>query len=97
MDNTNLTESKEFQKAVELVKIDRIEQIESLLKDIYLSTKEVLTVDEACKITGFKKSYMYKLTHLKKIPHYRPTNGAVFFDKVELIEWLKQNKQEVKK
>lgn len=97
MDAMNLTESKEFEKAAELAKMDRIERIEDLLKDIYLSTKDVLTVDEACKITGFKKSYIYKLTHLKQIPHYKPTNGAVFFDKVELMDWMKQNKQEVKK
>lgn len=55
-------------------------------------TKEVLTSDEAAKYMGISKSYLYKLTMNREIPHYKPMGKVVYFDRKELEEWLKRNK-----
>jgi len=56
-----------------------------------LSQKEVLNFDEACTFTGLGKSYMYKLTSGQKVPHFKPFGKMVFFNRVELENWLLQN------
>lgn len=55
-------------------------------------TKEVLTSDEAASYMGVSKSYLYKLTMRREIPHYKPTGKIVFFNRSELEEWLQRNK-----
>lgn len=54
--------------------------------------KEILTFEEARIYMGVSESTLYKLTYEKKIPHYKPNGGRVYFDKDELIAWLKRNK-----
>jgi len=49
-------------------------------------------MDEVSRYTGYEKSYLYQLTSGKKIPHFKPTNGAVFFRRDELEEWLSRNR-----
>ena len=55
--------------------------------------KAALSVSEAATFTGFSKFYLYKLIHQKKIPHYKPMGGRVFFRPVELEAWLFKNPQ----
>lgn len=74
-----------------------LKEIKDLIETLILTTKEVYTLSDVAKLTGFKKSYLYHLTSTNRIPHYKPTNGVVFIDKEELLEWMKQNKVEVKK
>lgn len=59
-----------------------------------LSNKEVLTASEACAYTGFSKSYLYKLTSRREIPHYKPSGKMVYFNRHELEAWLQSNKVE---
>ena len=54
--------------------------------------KEVLTFKEAKNYMGVSESTLYKLTYEKKIPHYKPNGGRVYFDKDELVAWLKRNR-----
>ncbi|MCC8199658.1 MAG: helix-turn-helix domain-containing protein [Tannerellaceae bacterium] len=54
--------------------------------------KEILTVDEVAKMTGLSKSYLYVLTHSKRIPHYKPNGGRVYFERGEVIAWLLTNR-----
>ena len=56
--------------------------------------KEMMTFKEACEYTGFEPSYMYKLTSQHKIPHSKPTGGKIFFNRKEIVQWLRQNKNE---
>lgn len=76
--------------------ISRLERIENILVgkaiDSKVSRKRVLTLEEAVKYTGFSKPYMYKLTHMRKIPHYKPTGKLIMFDLDELEKWLLQNR-----
>ena len=50
--------------------------------------KEMMTFAEAAAYMGVSKSYLYKLTHLRKIPHYKPTGKLVYFKRAEVNEWL---------
>lgn len=60
--------------------------------DMSTANKEVLTLSEALEYTGFSKSYMYKLTHWGRIPHYKPGGKMIFFNRVELENWLMKNR-----
>ncbi|WP_290093234.1 helix-turn-helix domain-containing protein [uncultured Duncaniella sp.] len=60
-------------------------------KNVVLTQKEVLTLDEAARYTGLKKSYLYKLTASRVIPHYKPNGKNCFFRRAELEEWLTSN------
>ena len=69
-----------------------IEQRLSNIESLMLTTKDTLTLDEVAYYTGFGKSYLYKLTHQKEIPHYKPTGGKIFFSRAEIDQWLQQNR-----
>ena len=75
---------------MELLKevLNRIEQLET----IYLNQKTVLNLDEASKFLSISKSYLYKLTHKGTIPFYKPNGKHIYFNRLELEEWLQSNK-----
>ena len=52
-----------------------------------------LSLTEAVEYTGFKKSYLYKLTCLNAIPFYKPNGGKIFFTKEDLDTWLSRGRQ----
>jgi len=65
----------------------------SEIRDLLLLQKDVFTISEVCSYTGFEKSYIYKLTSARKIPHFKSPGGKnVFFLRVEINEWLTQNR-----
>lgn len=49
--------------------------------------KELITLEEAARFLGFKKSYLYKLTSTKQIPFYKYGGRVVAFDPVALQAW----------
>jgi excisionase family DNA binding protein len=51
----------------------------------------VLTFEQGCKLLGYKKSYVYKLTHQGTIPFSKPNGKRIFFDKKELEAWILGN------
>ena len=65
----------------------RVEELEQML----FLTKNVLSSDEASKFLNLSKSYLYKLTSGNLIPHYKPQGKMLYFEKVELEAWLRQN------
>ncbi|MEE4196572.1 MAG: helix-turn-helix domain-containing protein [Bacteroidales bacterium] len=65
----------------------RLKSIEELL---HLS-KKVLNIDEVCKLTGLSKSSIYRCTHKGTIPFYKQAKH-LFFDKLEIESWLKENR-----
>ncbi len=68
--------------------LERFNKLENLI----LSTqKSVLNIDEVCSFTGLSKSTIYKLTMSGGIPHYKQAKH-LYFDRVEIIEWLKSNR-----
>ena len=72
-----------------LIEIDnRLRRIEGLL----LQKKKVLNFDEAVTLTGYSKSYLYRLTSSNSIPHYKPSGKVIFFDREELESYLLSHK-----
>ncbi|WP_421811064.1 helix-turn-helix transcriptional regulator [Flagellimonas sp.] len=56
--------------------------------------KNILNLKEACEYTGFSKSHLYKLTHYRKIDHYKPNGKNIFFKKVDLENYMLKGKRE---
>lgn len=69
-------------------------ELQELKQLLTIQNDEPLTIDEACKYTGYKKSYLYKLTCLKLIPFYKPNDKKIFFSKNELRYWIFRNRQD---
>lgn len=70
-----------------------IQEIVNMVTDNTLfCTKEVLTSDEAARYMGVAKSYLYKLTMRRQIPHYKPMGGRCYFNRLELEQWLQNNR-----
>ena len=49
--------------------------------------KELITLEEAARFLGFKKSYLYKLTSTKQIPFYKYGGRDIAFDPAALQAW----------
>ena len=62
----------------------RLERIENLLLD----KKKVLNFNEATIFLNLSKSHLYKLTSSNEIPHYKPNGKRIYFNRVELENWL---------
>lgn len=65
------------------------------IKQLLISNKKILTLNELVTYTGYKKSYIYRLTHSNKIPYSRPSGGMIFFDKDQIDSWLMSNHQDL--
>lgn len=57
-----------------------------------LDNKEVLTLNEVSNYTGLSKSHIYRLCSTGGIPFYKPFGKVNYFDRLEVIQWLKQNR-----
>lgn len=68
---------------------DKISNIENKL---LISTKEVLTLEEVAIYTGLSKSHIYKLCSTNDIPFYKPQGKVNYFNRVEIENWLQQNR-----
>lgn len=53
-----------------------------------------LTLIEASNYLNISKSFLYKLTHLKKITHFKPNGKKIYFQRADLNKWLFRNKRE---
>ncbi len=80
--------TEKFKQVADLItaRLDAIERYS------LLSAKNVLTLDDVAILTGLSKSHLYKLTSSKQIPHYKPNTKSMYFDRVEIEEWMKQNR-----
>lgn len=56
------------------------------------ATKDVLTSDETALYMGISKSYLYKLTMRRQIPHYKPLGKMCYFNRREIEAWLQSNR-----
>lgn len=57
------------------------------------SEKNILSVREACEYMDISESFMYKLTHGKLLPYYRPNGKKIYFQKNDLEAWMTRNRQ----
>jgi excisionase family DNA binding protein len=63
-----------------------------LLASAVMTNKPVLNIPEASIYTGLAESYLYKLTSTQEIPHFKPRGKMIYFNRVELDNWLQQNR-----
>lgn len=73
-----------------------LEELKSQLNRIeeytLLAAKNVLSVDDACLLTGLSKCLIYRLTRENKIPYSKPNGKNIYFDRHELETWLRRNR-----
>lgn len=69
-----------------------LQEIKQILTAQTLQNDEHLDFSQAVEFTGFKKSYLYKLTCLKKISYFKPNGKKIYFSKKDLREWIFRNR-----
>ena len=70
--------------------LKKLDNIESMLQQQNINTKEVLSFSEASLLLDVSHSHLYKLTSTKQIPHYCPQGKKLYFERAELLQWMKK-------
>lgn len=86
---TNVQKDTDLHQQVEELK-ERMKAMENILDN----GKEILTVEEAAKFMGIARSSLYKMTSDQLIPFYRPNGKMIYFEKSDLLEWVRQNRED---
>ena len=73
-----------------LLKVESQEHRIEVLENILNVAKEVLNLEEASLVLGISKSSLYKMTHKHELPFYRPNGKLIYFEKTELLKWMRQ-------
>jgi excisionase family DNA binding protein len=71
----------------------KLNQIEQKLDEQNLLKKEVLNFSEACQYLDISESHLYKLTSRKQVPHFCPQGKKLYFNRMELDQWLQTNRK----
>ena len=79
-------------KELKTVDPDVIKERLKSLEDAIYTTKEILNMKDVCQYLDISQSLLYKLTCTGEIPHFKPRGKMIFFEKKELIAWIKRNK-----
>ena len=88
-----MTQLNSVQKDTQLNKqIADLQKRVDALEDILEAGKVVLTVEEAAKFMGMARSSLYKMTSDQTIPFYRPNGKMIFFEKTDLLSWIRKNR-----
>lgn len=88
-------------------RFDTIEKLISELKDMYLKKIEVISntggteprlikIDEAAKLIGYKKGYIYELIYRNAIPYIKK-GRSIRFDPTELDAWMRSDRPNILK
>ena len=64
---------------------EQLKRIESILSK---QMDKPMSFQEACSYLNFSKSYLYKCTHKRLIPYYKPGGKKISFSKKDLDEWI---------
>ena len=72
--------------------IEQLNEIKMMITKGNQFQKEIFTIKDLMAYRGFSDSTIHKLSAKKLIPHNKPTNGALFFDRVEIVAWIREHK-----
>jgi excisionase family DNA binding protein len=64
----------------------------SLKEEQRVRDEEILSLNEAAKFLKASKSFMYKMTSQKLLPHFIPGGKKIYFKKSDLENWLLNNR-----
>lgn len=78
-------------KELKSIEPDVINQRFKSIEEALYSTKDILNMKEVCQYLDISQSLLYKLTCNGEIPHFKPRGKIIFFEKKELIKWIKNN------
>ena len=84
----NARKGSRLQRQIEELR-KRIEAVEDILNN----AKEVLTVEEASRFMDIARSSLYKMTSDRSIPFYRPNGKMIYFEKADILAWIRQNRE----
>ena len=88
-----MTQQKSVQMDSELAKyVAELEKRVRNLEDKFDSGKEILTLQEAAQYMGIARSSLYKMTSNQTIPFYRPNGKLIFFEKDDILSWIRRNR-----
>lgn len=74
------------------IKVESLEHRIESLENVLSTAKEILTLEEASVFMGISRSSLYKMTHKHELPFYRPNGKLIYFEKVELLKWMRQGR-----
>lgn len=70
-------------------KYEAIEQmIVQKFDELKILSKPFLPVEELASYLNVKTSYIYKMTHNREIPFYKPGGKMIYFNREEIDEWV---------
>ena len=72
--------------------IEELQKRMEAVEDILYNAKEVLTVEEASRFMDIARSSLYKMTSDRSIPFYRPNGKMIYFEKADILAWIRQNR-----
>ena len=75
-----------------LLKVESFEHRIEVLANTLSAAKEVLTLEEAALSMGISKSSLHTMTHRPELPFFRPNGKLIYFEKAELLKWMRQNR-----
>jgi len=58
--------------------------------------KDILNIEQLSEMFNLKISYIYKMIHLKKLPHYKPFGKLVYFKLSEIVSIFENSKEHTK-
>ncbi len=67
---------------------------EKEVNEAKVQKEDIVKVDEAAKIIGNKKGYIYELVHRNKIPYFK-TGSRLRFSRRELEAWVKSGRPDI--
>lgn len=70
-------------------KIAALQERVDRLENLCFEAKEVLNLEEASAFLGIARSTLYKMTHLNRLPYFKPAGKLIFFEKQALLDWVR--------
>ena len=72
--------------------IEELQKRMDAVEDSLDNAKEVLSVEEAARFMDIARSSLYKMTSDRSIPFYRPNGKMIYFEKTDILEWIRKNR-----
>ena len=65
------------------------ENVKNEVQRIIIEHKEILSLEQAAQMLGLSRSYLYRQTSAGTIPYYRPSGKVIYFERSELLNWIR--------
>ena len=72
--------------------IEELQKRMDAVEDSLDNAKEVLSVEEAARFMDIARSSLYKMTSDRSISFYRPNGKMIYFEKADILEWIRKNR-----